>query len=190
MTVRGLLAIRKGGILMKSFHQRPWVRRTNAIFTSGLLIAILSIGLAACGYGSASIASTLSQDAGQSQVQVQGQGNITKKCGTVQGFARLEVPVIDSVAAPVENCFVQAFRVCRPATLVYTLGSVDTVLMRTFTIHNNHGKCSITDAKQFRVVPRPLSPAQIFTCSGLTKLPNALRFNACGKDGNVVLPGV
>jgi len=173
---------------MKAFYQRPWVHRTNAIFTLGLLIILLSIGFAACGYDSASIASPLSQNAVQSQVQ--GQGNITKKCGTVQGFSRLEVPVIDSVAAPVENCFLQAFRVCRPATLVYTLGSVDTVLMRTFTIHNNHGKCSITDAKQFRVVPRPLSPAQVFTCSGLTKLPNGLRFNACGKDGNVILPGV
>jgi hypothetical protein len=149
----------------------------------GLLVILLSVGFAACGYGSATIATPLPQTQSQTQLQMK-----IKNCGTVQGLRGLEVPVNDNGGAAAENCFWQAFRTCQPATLVYIMGGVDTVLTRTFTIHNNHGKCSITDTRQFQVVPRLPSPAQVFTCAGLTKLSNTLRINTCGKDGNIVLP--
>jgi len=170
-------------------HQQPTVRRTTAVFVAGLLIGLLGIGLAACGYSSASMGSTLSQTQVQSQAQIQVQTKV-RNCGTVQGFGHLEVPVIDPGAAAVESCFLQAFRACQPAKLVYIVGGVDTVLLRTFIIHNKHGKCSITDARQFRVVPRALSPAQVFACAGLTNLSKGMRIDACGKDGTVVVPGV
>jgi hypothetical protein len=167
-------------------HQQPRVRKSTVVLVIGLLIALLGIGLTACGYSSASIASTFSQTQVQSQAQTQVDTKV-KKCGIVQVSGRLEVPVNDTGAAVAENCFLQAFRVCQPAILVYIIGSVDTLLVRTFIIHNNHGKCSITDARQFRLVPRPLTPAVIFTCAGLTKLQNALRINACGRDGNIII---
>ena len=176
---------------MLQHHQglRPWLRTTSAVVTIGLLIALLSIGLAACGYSSASISSTLSQaQVAQPQAQTQVQTKV-KNCGTVAGLGFLKVPVDDTGAAAAESCFWRAFQHCQPATLVFIMSSIDTSLIRTFTIHNNRRRCLITDARQFRVLPRPPSPAQVFTCAGLTKLPGALRFNACGKDGNVVVPG-
>jgi uncharacterized iron-regulated membrane protein len=172
-------------------HQelRPWVRTTGTLFILGLLIALLSVGLAACGYGGISISSMVSQaQIAQPQARTQVQTKI-KNCGTVAGLGRLEVPVNDTGATAAESCFWRAFQNCQPAMLAFIMSSIDTSLIRTFVIHKNRARCSITDARQFRVVPRPLSPAQVFTCAGLTKLPGALRFNACGKDGNVVLPG-
>ncbi len=170
-------------------YQQPSVHKIMIVFAIGLLIALLGIGLAACGYSSASIASTLSQTQIQSQAQTQVQSKV-KNCGIVQIFGRPEAPVNGRGAATAENCFLQAFRICQPAVLVYFIGSVDTVLVRTFTIHNNHGKCSITDVRQFRLVPRTLTPAVFYTCAGLTKLPNALRINACGRDGNIIIPSL
>jgi len=145
----------------------------------GLLIALLSIGLAACGYRSTaegSISSTLSQ------TQV-------KKCGTVASPGRLEVPVNETGAAQVENCLWQAFSKCQPAMLVFTMSSINTSLIRTFTIHNDRGKCSITDAVQLRTGPGTPPPAVIYTCTGLIKLPGALRFTSCGKDGDIIVLG-
>jgi hypothetical protein len=168
---------------------RPLFDSTAAVLSIGLLVALLSAVLAACGYSSASISSTLSQaQVDQPQAQTQVQTKI-KQCGTVSGLGRLEVPVNDIAGERAENCFWQAFQHCQPATLVFFISNVDTSFIRTFTIHNNRGKCSITDARQFRVVPRPPSPALFFTCAGLTRLPDGLRFVACGKDGNIIMPG-
>ncbi len=176
---------------MLQHHQglQRWVRATSIAFSTGLLAALLSMVLPACGYNSASISSTLSQaqmDQPQAQTQLQTK---VKKCGTVSGLGHLEVPVNDTGGERAENCFWQAFQHCQPATLVFFINSIDTSLIRTFTIHNNRGKCSLTDARQFRVVPRPPSPALVFTCASLTKLPDALRFSACGQDGNILVPG-
>jgi hypothetical protein len=168
---------------------RRRVHTTGTVFILVLLVALLSVGLAACGYGDASVSATLSQaQVAQPQARTQLQTKV-KNCGTVAGLGRLEVPVNDTIGAQAESCFWQAFQRCQPAMLTFIMSSIDTSLIRTFVIHKNRGRCSITDARQFRVVPRPPSPAQVFTCAGLTKLPGALRFNACGKDGNVVLPG-
>src|SRR5229473_1234245 len=150
-------------MLQHSQGLQPWVRTTSVAFNTGLLITLLSLVLAACGYNSASISSTLSQtqvDQPQAQTQVQTK---VKQCGTVSGLGRLEVPVNDTGAAAAENCFWRAFQHCQPATLVFVSSSVDTSLIRTFVIHQNRARCSITDARQFRVVPRPPSPALVFT---------------------------
>ena len=95
----------------------------------------------------------------------------------------------DSGAQQAENCFWQAFQHCRSATLVFITTSVDTALIRTFTIHNNQGACSISDARQLRVVPnQPSSAATTFTCTGLVQQQQGLRFSACGQDGDIVVP--
>jgi hypothetical protein len=175
--------------MRKNQGLRTWFDNAAAVFSMGLLVALLSVALTACGYSSASISSKLfpaQVPPPQAQTQVQTR---VKNCGTVTGLRRLEVPTNDPLGTQAESCFWRAFQHCQPATLVFLSGNIDTTFKRTFTIHNTRVRCSITDAKQFRIVPRPLSPAQVFTCAGLTKLPGALQFNACGKDGNVVLPG-
>jgi hypothetical protein len=107
----------------------------------------------------------------------------------VQGLARLEVPVDDNGARQAENCFWQAFQLCRPANLVFFSTSVDTALIRTFTIHNNQGTCSISDVRQVRVVANQPSAARTFACTGLVQQQQSLHFLSCGEDGDVLVPG-
>jgi hypothetical protein len=162
-----------------------WFSTTSAALSIGLLIALVSTGLAACGYNASGTSSTRSQPAQATHLPAQ-----VQKCGIVQGLARLEVPVADNGAQQAENCFWQAFQHCRSATLVFITTSVASALIRTFTIHNNQGACSISDARQLRVVPnQPSSAATTFTCTGLVQQQQGLHFLACGQDGDIVVPG-
>ncbi len=171
---------------------RRWFCTTSAALGTGFLIALVSVGLAACGYnadqGSISSSQSLAQvihsqaQVAQTQVRVQ-------KCGVVQALGILEVPPSDTGAEQVETCFWQAFQHCHPATLIFIRSGRGEVLMRTFTLHNNKGSCSISDAKQLRIAPNPPSPANIYTCTGLVKQPGALRFTACGQDGDIFVSG-
>src|SRR5262245_37182701 len=104
-------------------HQelRPWARTTGTVFILGLLIALLSVGLAACGYGGVSISSMVSQaqvDQPQARTQVQTK---VKNCGTVAGLGFLKVPVDDTGAAAAESCFWRAFQHCQPAMLAFIM---------------------------------------------------------------------
>ena len=175
--------------MRKNQRLQTWFDSTAAVFSSGLLVALLSVVLTACGSSSTSSSSRSFQaqvPPPQARTQVQTR---VKNCGTVAGLRRLEVPTNDGIGVQAESCFWRAFQQCQPATLVFLSANSDTTFLRTFTIHNDRMRCSITDAKQFRIVPGPLSQTQVFTCAGLSKLPGALQFNACGKDGNVVLQG-
>jgi len=171
---------------------RRWFRTTSVALSTGFLIALVSVGLAACGYNAdqGSIPSTqflaqvLHSQAQVAQAQVR-----VKRCGVVQTLGRLEVPPSDTGAEKVETCFWRAFQHCHPATLIFIVSSIDTSLIRTFTLHNKKGSCSISDAKQLRVVPNRPSPAKTYTCTGLVKLPGGLRFTACDQDGDVVVAG-
>ena len=163
---------------------RRWFSTTCAV---ALLLVFASAGIAACAYSSAaqaSVSSALPQSQAQSQPLAEVAG---KKCGTVQTLGRLEVPVADSDAAEVESCFWRALQQCRPATLVFIMSSIDTSVLRTFSIHKNHGECSIVDTRQFRVIPRPISAPVNYTCAGVKKVQGGLLFVACGQDGNVTV---
>ena len=170
------------------YHWRlPHGRSTAfAVLSIWLMMALAGVGLAACGY-SGSQSNTPSTQS-QPQAQVTHPPVPAQKCGVVQGLAYLEVPPSDTGAARAENCFWQAFQHCRPATLVFITSSTDTALIRTFTIHDENGTCSISDAKQQRIVPNPPSPAGTYTCTGLVQKPDGLHFSACGKDGDVLVP--
>lgn len=158
-----------------------------AMLSIGFMMVLASVGLAACGYSGSNQSSTPATRS-QAQAQVTHPPVPIQKCGIVQGLAHLEVPPSDTGAARAENCFWQAFQHCRPATLVFITSSVDTALIRTFTIHDNNGTCSISDAKQQRIVPNPPSSAGTYTCTGLVQKPDGLHFSACGKDGDVLVP--
>ena len=158
----------------------------SVVLVTGLLIALASMGLAACGYPSANISSTLSHaQAAQSQSQTQ-----VQQCGFVQGYGAFEAVPIDTGGMRAETCFWQAFQHCHLATLVFiTNNFFNTSLIHTFTIHNDHGRCLISDARQSRVFANPPSSAAIYICAGLIRYPRALDFLACGKDGTILVIG-
>lgn len=167
---------------------RRWLCATPAALSIVLSIVLASTTLAACSYNGSNQSSTSSTQS-QPQAQATHPPVQVQKCGIVQGLASLKVPVADTGAVQAENCFWHAFQQCYPATLVYIIGGIDTAFIRTFMIHNNNGTCSISDVKQQRNVSNPTSAAETYICAGLVQLPNGLHFSACGKDGNVFVPG-
>src|SRR5215471_15221437 len=162
-----------------------WSSRTIIALSICLLVVLVSTGLAACGSRSSNQVNTSST---QPKTQVAQLPVQVQNCGMVQGLARLEVPVADNGSQQAENCLWQAYQHCRPATLDFITTSLDTALIRTFTIHNNQGTCSISDARQLRMMPNQLSAVKTFTCTGLIQQ-QGLRFLSCGEDGNVFVPG-
>ena len=180
---------------------------TSAALSIGLLIVVVSAGLAACGNNGSNPGSSpstqpqaqvtqLSTQVKHASVQVtRSPTQVTppqtqvQKCGIVQGLGRLEVPVGVSSGEQAENCFWRAFQHCHPATLVFITSSPGMALIRTFTIHNNNGSCSILDAIQQHIASNPPSPAGTYTCAGLTQQSGGLLFSACGQDGDVVVSG-
>jgi hypothetical protein len=170
---------------------RRWFRTTSAALGTRFLIAVVSVGLAACGYNGSDQGSLSSTQSSSQVIDTQPQVTHSQaqvqKCGIVQALGTLKVPPSGADSEQAETCFWQAFQHCHPATLIFIRSGLGSALIRTFTLHNNHGACSITDAKQLRIAPNPPSAIKIYTCTGLVKLLGALRFTACGQDGDVVV---
>src|SRR5215469_15448527 len=100
------------------YHWRLIRERCAAfvVLSTGFMMVLASVGLAACGYSGSNQSGTPSTST-QPRVQVTHPPAPVKRCGIVQGLARLEVPPSDIGAAQAENCFWQAFQHCRPAML-------------------------------------------------------------------------
>jgi hypothetical protein len=111
---------------------------------------------------------------------------VAQRCGTVQ--VRANGLVNGAAARQAENCFWQAFQVCRTATLVFQKMGVDTVLTRTFTISSANGRCSISDTVKNGGPDAVPVPARTYTCTGLLQKSDGLHFSACGEDGDVIVP--
>jgi hypothetical protein len=151
----------------------------------GTLLSLALFGILLVGCGS-STGGTLPPTITPTSVAVQ-------KCGAI-GVMRSQ-PVIASVAKTGEvkpsvagNCFMQAFQQCQAASLVVNFGSVDTVTTHTFTLQKQNAGCTISDAVQSRIIPRPAKNIGTYTCTGLVSATNELHFNGCGKLGNIVVP--
>lgn len=112
----------------------------------------------------------------------------TQLCGTVHTLRQQVVPGDQKSAKGVEECFWQAYQQCHPAKLVYSQGSVDTVMIHTFSLKSQSGKCVITDALQHVVIPHPPQSEGNHTCTGLEQQAAGLRFLACTDEGNVLVP--
>ncbi len=165
------------------FHtQQPHLQESQqatfgAIVSMLLLCTFVSLGLLACGSSSGG-AQNPTPTTAPAQVQ---------KCGLVQTNPR--GGLIDATnAKQAANCFSQAYQKCQPASLVYTSGSVDTIMTRTFTIKNNGGHCTISDTVQHQVIPAKPSSPTTYTCTTFTSKPDQLQFSGCGADGNVTVP--
>lgn len=113
-----------------------------------------------------------------------------QRCGVVHAQRLQIVPADQDLARGAEDCFWQAYQQCHPATLTYSQGNLDTVMLHTFTLTSHTGRCVITDAAQRSVLPRPPQSAGTYTCSGLTRQPDGLHFASCGSEGNVLVPAV
>lgn len=111
-------------------------------------------------------------------------------CGIVHTQRLQVVPADQDLAKGAEDCFWQAYQQCHPATLTYSQGNLDTVMLHTFTLVSQHGRCVITDAVQRSVLPRPLQTAGNYTCTTLARQPDGLHFTGCGSEGSVLVPSV
>jgi len=162
--------------VIRQYLGKSQLSMLHTLLGLGLLVVVISAGLAACGSnvgGSVNPTPTTS-----TQVQ---------KCGKVQTNPK-GTPLDVTTAKQAEDCFWQAFQKCQPASFVYTLTGVDTITVRTFTIQNNGEKCAVLDAFQHSIVPQPLSTAKTYTCTGVTQKPDGLHFSFCGVDGDVAVP--
>lgn len=156
-------------------RQRQQSHVTTAAVSIGLLIALLSIGLAAC-------SSVLGGPPPPTQPPVQ-------QCGTVHTLGPHVVAADQAGAKQAEDCLWQAFQECLPATFVFVMGSVDTVLTRTFTVEtDNKGNCSLSDMRQFRMLPSPPEAPKTYLCKSMIEKTDGLHFSGCNVDGDIFAP--
>ena len=161
--------------IIQRYPGQSRLKRAFAVLSIGLLLAIISAGIAAC----ASSSSGSQNPTPTKSTQVQ-------KCGSIRTNPQ-GIPLNGSAAKQAEDCFWQAYQKCHAATLSFTTAGVDTVTVRTFTIQNNGEQCSVSDTVQHAIVPAPLSAAKTYTCTGVTEQADGLHFTGCGNDGNIIL---
>jgi len=163
----------------------------------GTLLSLVLFGILVAGCGSSSTGGVTPPTTNPTSVSVQ-------KCGAINVMRSVSpnvptafktgpgsplVSINGTVKADVAgNCFWQAFQQCHAASLVVNFGGVDTITTHTFTLQKQNTNCIISDAVQNRIVPRPAKNIGNYTCTGLVSATNELRFNGCGKLGNVVVP--
>jgi hypothetical protein len=150
-------------------------------------LAVLLLLLAACG---TRVTGTTSGSGGPTVTPGATATSTTtaQNCGAVHTMHLLIVPADENKARTVEDCFWQAYQLCHAATLTYVQSSVDTSKIHTFTLKSQSNQCIISDALQNQVAPRAPRPIGNYTCAGLTQKNDGLYFNACGSDGNIVVP--
>jgi hypothetical protein len=51
-----------------------------------------------------------------------------------------------------------------------------------------NGACVITDDLQHFIAPHPPKAVGSYTCTGLAQQSDGLHFQACGSEGNVLVP--
>ena len=163
---------------MKNTSMHGIIRSIPAVGLVLLLLLLVACGANASGTttgsGSASTATTTPPP--------------TRNCGIVHTQRLQVVPADQSLAKGVEDCFWQAYQQCQPATMTYSQGNLDTVMLHTFSFKNQGSQCVITDTAQRSVLPRPLQAVGTYTCTGLTQQADGLHFTSCGSEGNVLVP--
>jgi hypothetical protein len=118
-----------------------------------------------------------------------GTGSGGTDCGQVSILGPPGNKPTNSGAQAAEDCFYQAYQSCTPATLLASISAVDAGTRHTFTLQGSAGACTIGDAQQHFVVPRPPQPATNTTCSGLSRTADGgLLFSNCG-GSDVTLTG-
>lgn len=141
------------------------------------LALMLALGVAACG-----LSGTGGTDSAAPTATVTG-GN----CGTVATGPR---PVQNTpTALSVEQCFATALTHCRPATLLFTAGSLDTITTHALAVMpSSGGGCHITDTRQTTLAGNNnKGPTTVLTCTTATLESDGLHLSGCqnGEDFTV-----
>jgi len=120
-----------------------------------------------------------------------GNGGIATDCGQVSVLGPPGSTATNSGSQAAEDCFYQAYQQCTPVTLEVSISAVDAGIRHTFTLQGSGGSCTITDAQQHFVVPRPPQPAVTTTCGGLSRATDGgLLVLSCDGNDVVVPPGM
>lgn len=151
----------------------------SAALSIGLLLALLSVALAACSPSLGGPPPPPTQPP-------------VMHCGGVQSLGPHLVPADQAGAKQAEDCFWQAFQQCRPATFTFIMGGVDTVTTRIFTVQvdkvSSTGNCALSDTRQFRMLPNPPLASKTYTCMSMLEKPDGLHFSNCDADGDILVP--
>jgi len=159
---------------------KPRLSGIGTLLSMGLVLLVIGVGLAACGSNTTTGGGSNPTPTVSTQVQ---------KCGNVQANP-LGHPLNGTTAKQAEDCFWQAEQKCQPATLTYIAGGVDTITTHIFTVQNNGGQCSVSDAMTHAFVPSKPSVTKTCTCSSVNQQTDGLHFSACGSEGDIVVPMV
>ncbi|MEO6891113.1 MAG: hypothetical protein ABI456_16750 [Ktedonobacteraceae bacterium] len=144
----------------------------------GLLLMLVGVAFAACG-------STITGSGGQPTPTVIAK---TQQCGKIHTLGPNGNAGPQQTLQTAEQCFLQAFQHCQPATLTYSQSGVDAGVIHTFKITNNNGTCAVTDTAQHFVAPRPPTTATTYTCTDVKQVGGETIVSACGQEGSVKLP--
>jgi hypothetical protein len=158
----------KGAYKLKTFitHTRLGLSILAAVACGGLLL----FGLTSTG-----------------QSAVASAGAPGGQCGVILERGAQVIQDVPAAQAAV-TCFWQAYQQRQSATLVLQIMGVDTFATHTFILASSNGQYGLTDTVEFRVIPRPLGPANTYTCSALTQSADGLVATACGDEGDIIIP--
>ncbi|GLV55667.1 hypothetical protein KDH_25110 [Dictyobacter sp. S3.2.2.5] len=162
------------------------------------LLALLALVLAACGGNSDQGSTGTTPPKAQSTptptpspaATATGTPGVAQgSCGSISNMLRgapASGTSTNSDPQQVGNCFWSAYQQCRPASLNYVTGGVDTILTRTFqTQKTASGSCQVQDKIQMRVLPRPPKTTAVYTCTSVEMQATELQFRNCQKDGTI-----
>lgn len=113
--------------------------------------------------------------------------SVPSSCGTVTvrlgGQSPSEVNANHS-----EECFAQAYRMCKAASLTYTQASIDTGTKRQFSVVPHGGYCQISEVVTQYTIPAHNDHVTYHTCTSLYQGRYGLYIRNCSADGNVFIP--
>ncbi len=151
-------------------------------------VLLLVVLLAACGMNSGTTTGSNGTGAGAGTTPSPTAPLTVQKCGAVHAMRMQVVPNNKEQVKAVEDCFLQAYQQCHPATMTFSQASLDTGVIHTFTVKNDSGKCTITDTVGRYIAPHPPTSTTNYTCTGLVQSTDGLHVLACGSMGNVLVP--
>lgn len=162
------------------------IRRHFLMGSLALSLMFLLVFLAACGANGSTTTGSGSTNPGTTATATK--VPTTQNCGVVHSMRLNIVPADTKLAKGVENCFWQAYQQCHPAKMLYAQNDLDAGSIHNFSLKSQNGTCIITDALQHFVAPRPPQAVATYTCAGLTQQSDGLHFQACGSEGNILVP--
>jgi hypothetical protein len=106
-----------------------------------------------------------------------------QNCGVVRNQLALSTDA--ATAAKAEQCFADAFKSCKPATLTFTSSGVDAGATHMLSIVKQGGRCVVSDKVHSEVLTN--SHDTTVTCTGAVQQSDGLHLSGCGDFGDFVV---